>query len=155
MIETQKRNELIGRNDEVDMGKKMNIEFVEFYLRHRNIKRQHVSGTVRVNLPDIGLSFLGIYVSKTKDFWYIDLPSGRGDDPVTGEDVRYPYVSFSDKERQKEFMEALREQVPNFVETKLVAIDAAIMEKKRLSRMDSLASVADGSKNEEVVINEN
>lgn len=97
----------------------MNIEIVEFYPFERDDGKEILSGTLRVNLLDIGVHIMGIFVSKRKNFWYFRLPGAKGTNYETGEAVRYPFFVFEDREKQNMLLEAIRVQGRVFIEKRL------------------------------------
>src|ERR1700733_14187341 len=80
----------------------MNIEIVEFYPLECDAERKTLTGTLRIKLPDIGIHLLGIFVRKNKDRWHVTIPGRKGIHHETGEEVRYPFISFEDTGRQHE-----------------------------------------------------
>lgn len=97
----------------------INIEIVEFYPIERNEDKDLLSGTLRVRLCDFGIDILGIFVSKRKDFWYFTLPGQRGIHHETGESIRYPYLAFEDREKQRALMEEIRSKGRVYIEKRL------------------------------------
>jgi len=97
----------------------MNIEIIEFYPIDRNIDRDILTGTLRVKLVDAGIHILGIYVSKRKDKFFFLLPGKKTIHHVTGEPVRFPFLVFEDKDRQRELMDAVRKHGQAFIENRL------------------------------------
>lgn len=93
----------------------MNVEILEFYPIEKNEKKEALSGTLRINLPDIGIHILGIFVAKKKENWFFSLPGRNGTHHETGESVRYPAVVFENREKQKELIEAIREKGRAFI----------------------------------------
>lgn len=97
----------------------MNVEIVEFYPIEWNKERNSLTGTLRINLSDIGIHILGVYVTKKKDYWHFNLPGRNGTHHKTGEPVRYPFIVFDDKEMQRRLIDAIRVQGRAFIENKL------------------------------------
>lgn len=93
------------------------IEIIEFYPLE--INEEKVTGTLRISLPDIGIHILGIYVSKFKDRYSFSLPGRNGIHHETGENVRYPYIVFEDRAKQKELIAQIREKGRDFIEKRL------------------------------------
>lgn len=97
----------------------MNIEIVEFYPLERNEDKEILTGTLRVKLPDIGIHILGIYISRRKDYWHFSLPGRNGFHHETQQPVRYPFIVFEDREKQRALMDAIREKGRDFIEHRL------------------------------------
>lgn len=94
----------------------MNIEIVEFYPVDIYPESQGLTGSLRVRLPDLGVELLGCFVSKRGDTWFISLPSKKGVHHVTGALVSYPVLVFTDKEKTRELVNAIRSEGRKFVE---------------------------------------
>lgn len=97
----------------------MHIEILEFYLIEHNEVKGILRGTLRVKLPDLGIHILGICVNKQKDRWYFSLPGRQAKHHETGQMVRYPFIAFEDKDKQRELIESIREQAPEFIEKRM------------------------------------
>jgi hypothetical protein len=98
----------------------MDIEIIEFYPIEWRKEQRSLSGTLRIKLVDIGLHLLGIFACRNvKGDWFFQLPGRKGTHHETGEFVRYPLISFENKEKQKALMEAIREKAPVFIEKRL------------------------------------
>lgn len=94
----------------------MNIEIVEFYLIKQNKDKDHLSGTLRVKLSDFGIHILGIIVSKRKDFWHFLLPGKITAHHQTGKSIRFPFITFENREKQQELLDSIREKGRAFIE---------------------------------------
>jgi|SRR6185295_11816685 len=94
----------------------MNIEIIEFYPLFRDAYQY--TGTLRLRLIDIGIDLLGVHVKRTKDRWFFNIPFKTGIDDE-GKQVQYPLVSFSDKEKQRDLINTLREKAPAFIEERI------------------------------------
>lgn len=99
----------------------MNIEVIEFYPTEYREDKGILTGTLRIKLPDIGIHILGIYVSKRKNSWFFTMPGRNGVHHETGESIRFPFLVFEDREKQKELLVAIREKGKAFIENKLDA----------------------------------
>ncbi len=97
----------------------MRIEIIDFYPIECDEEKQFLSGLLKVNLLDIGLHILGVFISKKKQFWHVSMPGRSGVHHETGESVRYPFISFEDRETQKELVHAIREQGSSFIEKRM------------------------------------
>ena len=97
----------------------MNIEIVEFYPIKQNKDKDHLTGTLRVKLSDFGIHILGIIVSKRKDFWHFLLPGKKTIHHQTGKSIRFPLITFENREKQQELLDSIREKGRTFIEKKL------------------------------------
>lgn len=96
----------------------MKIEIIEFYPI--KIKEPEIiSGTIKIKLTEIGLYMQGIYVSKFKNKWSINLPGQIGFDPIEKKKCRFTYLFFEDQITQKTLIKSLREIVPSFIEKRI------------------------------------
>lgn len=96
----------------------MNIEIVDFYPIAIE-EDEGLTGTIRVRLLDFGIDILGIFVQKRKDSWYFTFPGKTARHHKTGEEIRYPFIVFEDREKQKVLMAAIRAQGRDFIEQRL------------------------------------
>ena len=97
----------------------MNIEIIEFFPIELNKEKETLTGTLRVKLTDLGIHILGIFVSKRKDCWYFGLPGKKSIHHKTGELIRFTFLVFDDKDRQRELMDAVRKHGQAFIEKRL------------------------------------
>jgi len=98
----------------------MNIEFLEFYPIAIDEENETLSGSLRIKLPEIGgIQLLGVFVARRKDSWFVSLPGKKSIDHRTGKEVRFPFVSFGDKEKMRDLMNSIREGAPDFIEKRL------------------------------------
>jgi hypothetical protein len=95
----------------------MKVEIVEFYPLTRTEKG--LTGTMRINLPEIGINILGVYVSKRNENFYFSLPARTATDHKTGQIIRYPLVVFEDREKHNELLAEIRLQGPEFIKRRL------------------------------------
>jgi len=100
----------------------MKVEFIEFYPSHP-FPAGGTIGTLRVRLPELGIEIMGIAVTKNKDHWGFYLPGRLGLDHRTQKKVRYPFISFVDKEKHHEMIAAIREGGQAFVEARLKTLE--------------------------------
>jgi len=99
----------------------MNIEILEFYPIERSQDEGFLSGTLRIRLPSLGIDILGIYAVRNKSVWSFSLPRGKSIHHDTGGICFYPFLSFNDKEKQKELMETIKEKGKAFIEAGLAS----------------------------------
>jgi hypothetical protein len=97
----------------------MIVEIVEFYPLSRNEAKGELTGTLRVRLPELGIHILGVFLSKRADAWYFTLPGREAVSHKTGERIRYPFIVFEDREKQKALMVSIREHGRSFIERRL------------------------------------
>lgn len=94
----------------------MKIEIVDFYPYKTNKEGQYLQGNLRIYLIDQQMDILGVYVQKIKDKWFFRLPSGKGTDHETNKPVRFPLVSFTDRNKNKELMTAIRSKGKDYIQ---------------------------------------
>lgn len=95
------------------------IEVIEFYPIEKNETNGFLSGTLRIRLPELGIDILGVYASKNKNGWSFRLPNGKSIHHETGAPCWYPFISFQDKERQKQLMEEINGKGKAFIDDRL------------------------------------
>ena len=93
----------------------MKIEIVDFYPKRTEKKDAFLQGHLRIYLIDQQMDILGVFVQKIKDKWFFRLPSGKGTDHETNEMVRFPLVSFTNRDKNKELMTAIRSQGKQYI----------------------------------------
>lgn len=94
----------------------MKIVVKDFYPQKYNKEAKTLCGTLRVQLPDVGIELLGCFVSMRGDTLFLSLPSKKGVHHETGELVSYPVLVFTDKEKTRELVNAIRSEGRKFVE---------------------------------------
>lgn len=95
----------------------MKLEILDFYPKEK-AGDGFISGDIKIRLPDLKISMLGIYAARrTNGKWLILLPCRTAIDS-TGSKVRFPVVHFDDADHKK-LMAALYETVPVYVEERL------------------------------------
>ncbi len=92
----------------------MEIKIREFYPLVVGDGR--ISGTMRVLVENLGLELLGVFITKNKNGWIVQLPQQRSLHHVTGDPVRFPILSFVDTIKQNALVGAIRKQAPAFIE---------------------------------------
>jgi hypothetical protein len=104
----------------------MHIEMIEFYPYEIVAERGIVKGTLRIKLPEQGIHILGVLVSKRKGRWYFQLPGKQSVHHETGANIRYPFITFEDPNRQKSLIDAIRKTAPAFIEHCLLKIEQPV-----------------------------
>lgn len=102
----------------------MNIEVVDFFPAAKK-KPSPLVGTLHIYLCDLNLDIRGIPVYRTTKDFFIKMPGGRGIDHETGAPVEYPIVNFTDPEKQRELIKAIRKLAIPFIQERLKEIKAA------------------------------
>lgn len=102
----------------------MNIEIVGFYEDSRDDAKQHLIGTLHVYLIDEEIDLRGIYVTKKKESWWFGMPQRKGKDEETGKAVWYPTFTFTDIEKQKSLMVAIRKGGREYIEKHVLKKEA-------------------------------
>ena len=109
----------MNKNKNAD-GYNMDIEIVEFYLIEQDEAEGMLRGTLHIYIPSIDLDIRGCSVTKKKHRWFIGLPTRKAIDDDTGEWVRFPLVSFTDRVKTAALVAELREKGRVYIENKLV-----------------------------------
>lgn len=86
----------------------MKIEIVEFYPFQTEAGPQIHNGTLHVYLIDWKADLRGIKVQKLNNQWRFYLPINFALDPETKQKVRYPIISFTDRETQRRLVSLTR-----------------------------------------------
>jgi hypothetical protein len=102
----------------------MNLEIMEFYPTERNDVKEILNGTMRIRLPNLGIQILGIFVTKKRAMYFFNMPSKFGFDEKQRKEVRYPIFVFDDREKQRQFMEAVKIKGRAFIEAWLLKSDS-------------------------------
>ncbi len=92
----------------------MKFELVDFYPitdKNRGNLKKNALGTVHLYVIDLDLDIRGIRVNKQGKNIHFYLPHCVGFDNETGEKIRYPVISWTNKENHKEMMDFLHQQV--------------------------------------------
>lgn len=95
----------------------MKIEIVDYYP-HKTIKKV-TYGTLHVYVCDMDMDIRGIRVAvENKKIW-IEMPFSKVIDKETGELVRFPLISFTEKEKDINLRNAIIEKGREFIKKKL------------------------------------
>lgn len=93
----------------------MKIEIVEFYpFKTPDGYRIH-NGTLHIYLIDWKIDLRGIKVQKINNQWRFYLPVGFGIDPETKQKVRYPILSFTDRDTQRRLVSIIRQMGQDYI----------------------------------------
>jgi hypothetical protein len=96
---------------------KMNIEIIECFPSEK--RGDILTGTLRIRIVDLKIHLLGVYFCRRKDSWYFSLPGRTTTNSSTNEPVRFPYITFEDRELQKVLMTEIRQKGRDFIESRL------------------------------------
>lgn len=91
------------------------IEIVNFYIINREDSKQFMQGTLHVYLVDLEIDLRGVFVSKKKDFWHFSLPLQKALDSEKKTN-RYPVISFRDRDKTTQLLQAIREKGKPYIE---------------------------------------
>lgn len=105
----------------------MNIEINEFYPIEHQEETDYISGTISVHIEDLKMNLLGIFVCRNKGKWNVLLPYKKGLCHKSDKSVNYPIVNFEPKERNRDLVNAIREQLPSFIERRLSDPDQPVV----------------------------
>jgi hypothetical protein len=107
------------------------IEIVNFYPTVREDNKQFLQGSLHVYIVDLGIDLRGVFVSKKKDFWYFSLPMRIAKDD--GKTVKYPIMSFRDRDKTNQLLQIIKEQgkpfIENYLKTNPQPIETAVPSK--------------------------
>lgn len=93
----------------------MKIEIVEFYPYQTENGPQIHKGTLHIYLIDWKLDLRGIQVQKLNNQWRFYLPVGFGIDHETKQKVRYPILSFTDRDIQRRLVSIIRKMGQDYI----------------------------------------
>lgn len=99
----------------------MTIEFVGFYplISPIKIKKATLIGTAHVFLVEERIDIRGIgVIKKNNNIWY-SMPFKRDIDPETKKSIRYPVISFLDKDKQDQIIDCLKKACPKAMQEAL------------------------------------
>lgn len=91
----------------------MEIEFVEFYPIERKKPGSKLIGTIHVYLCEEKIDIRGIKVFRCGRNCFVDVPYAVAWDKEEQKKVKYPYISFMDNDKQKDFIASLRKVASN------------------------------------------
>ena len=96
-----------------------NIEIVEAYeVKEENGKYKH-HWSLHVYIPDFGMDYRGIKVIK-KNRWLFLYPERKVLDLETQEFVRFPILSFSNRDTYKRLCKAIEKKGAEYLDKKLI-----------------------------------
>lgn len=91
----------------------MEIEIVGFYPYRE--QGNNLLGTLHINIVDLGLDIRGVFVSVRNKRWFFSMPTKHTIDPETQEKVKYPTVTFTNREKQNELLDLIIEKGKKFI----------------------------------------
>lgn len=97
----------------------MNIEVMNMYFSEEDLEKDLFSGTAHIRLIDLSLEIKGIYFKKKKNFWTVSIPSMAFIHEETKRKMRYPFLTFSDKEQNKLFQLHVKQLLYKELETRV------------------------------------
>jgi hypothetical protein len=95
------------------------IEIIDFFPQEKDDTKQILTGSMRVRIVNLGIHILGITVQKNKNGWYFFLPGRTAISHKTGNNIRYPFITFDDRELHHELMNQIREKGQAYIEKRL------------------------------------
>ena len=93
-----------------------NIEIIEFYPQTVNQKTRFCKGTLHFYLPDLDLDIRGAFCLYNNGKCFVHMPGKRGFDHDAKSWVRYPCVSFTDREKTKKILEVAKQLAKDYIE---------------------------------------
>jgi hypothetical protein len=112
----------------------MELEIIKFFVFELDEEKEKLIGNLMIRLPDLGIRILGVFVSRRKDNWFFGVPKGKGTHHETGEAVKYPFIFFEDREKQRAFIDAIREKGRAFIEARLADKETPLIFLKKLQK---------------------
>lgn len=97
----------------------MKFEYVGFYPWKGKKHVKMPLGTIHIYCIDLGLDFRGIKVFRGKERLFFMPPGSTTKDSETGKMVRYPFLSFTNKQDQDEMLRFMIEDCSKEVEKEL------------------------------------
>lgn len=98
----------------------INIEVMNMYFSEEDLERDLFRGTAHIRLKDYNIDLKGIYFKKKKNFWLVSLPSMPFIHEETKKRMRYPFFTFVDREKNREFQIQIKQLLYKELETRLM-----------------------------------
>lgn len=98
----------------------MNIEVINIYFYEKDIEKDLFLGTAHIRLTDYDIDLKGVYFKKRKDYWFVSLPSLISTHPETNKKVRYPFFSFPNREKNRDFELQVKQLLQKALEARLM-----------------------------------
>lgn len=98
----------------------MKIQIINMYFSEEDFERDLFTGTAHIRLIDLNLEIKGIYFKKKKNFWLVSIPSNPFTNEETKKRMRYPVLTFSDKEQNQLFQLQVKQLIYQELELRLM-----------------------------------
>ncbi len=116
----------------------MNFEIIEAYELRFGPETPPRGWSLHVYVPEWGMDIRGARLLKTKSTWFLKMPCQQNYDMEENKLITYPMISFLERGKNKEFMEALKEKAIEYVEKKIademIAKEKTFKENKKKPR---------------------
>lgn len=97
----------------------MNIEVINIYFSEEDFEKDLFTGTAHIRLMDLQIDLKGIYFKKRKEFWFVSFPSLAFIEEETKKKIRCPFLSFTDRNKHKEFQLQVKQLLHKAIEARL------------------------------------
>ena len=98
----------------------MNIEVINIYFSEEDFEKDLFTGTAHIRLMDLQIDLKGIYFKKRKEFWFVSFPSLAFIQEETKKKIRCPFLSFTDRDKHKEFQLQVKQLLQKVLQEKLM-----------------------------------
>lgn len=98
----------------------LNIEVINIYFYEKDLEKDLFLGTAHIRLKDYDIDLKGVYFKKRKDFWFVSLPALISTHPETKKKVRYPFFSFPNREKNRDFELQVKQLLQKAIEARLM-----------------------------------
>ena len=93
----------------------MEVKIVNFYCKEKDDSKGVLIGSLHAFIEDLNIDLRGIMVKKANNNWFFGLPQGVGLDAKTGKKVRYPIISFSDKQKTIDLRKSISQKGKDYI----------------------------------------
>lgn len=91
------------------------VEVLDFYPEEPNKKKSCFVGTLKIRIPEMGLTLMGIRVLNIEGSFKYEVPSSKTICHKTHKSVRFPHIAFESKEAKEKFIGLLMAEAPQIM----------------------------------------
>lgn len=106
----------------------MEFEIVEAYEIRPTKEGPSKGWSLHVYFPEWGIDVRGLKLSKLKNGWYLQMPTLNNFDIDENKFIRYPVISFVEREKTRDLIIKIKEKAIVYVQEK-IALEMAEKEK--------------------------